>query len=139
MTRKAFAYITRDERLLVLAHLDNPEVGLQVPSGTLHDGEEPAIGVVREAREETGFSGISVVRALGSIHSHWGVRAEIHGFHLVFSEPVPERWEHGEFSYDEPIRFGFAWLGLDDPALRLQPPQDAFLARLKTGLAIEVE
>lgn len=139
MTRKAFAYITRGEQLLVLTHVDHPEVGLQVTSGTLEDGEDPAAGVVREAREETGFSGLSVVRALGSMQAHWGVDAEIHGFHLVFSEPVPERWEHGEFSYDEPIRFGFSWLGLGDPALRLQPPQDDFLARLKAALGIEVE
>jgi len=132
--RKAFAYITRAHDLLVLAHLDHPDVGLQVPSGTLHDGEDPAVGVVREAREETGFSGLSVVRALGSIQGHWGIDAEIHAFHMVFSEPVPERWEHGEFSYGEPIRFGFSWMAMDDPNLVLSAPQESFLAELKRVL-----
>lgn len=35
---KVYAYITHEERLLVFKHVDFPEVGIQVPGGTLDAG-----------------------------------------------------------------------------------------------------
>jgi 8-oxo-dGTP pyrophosphatase MutT (NUDIX family) len=40
--------------------------GLQVPAGTLRQGEDPAAGALREAQEETGLAGLRLVRFLGS-------------------------------------------------------------------------
>ena len=53
---KVTAYVTRNgkngKELLVFQH---PSTGLQLPAGTVEDGEEPAVAVVREVAEETGI------------------------------------------------------------------------------------
>jgi 8-oxo-dGTP diphosphatase len=59
--RKAFAYITHRDQLLLFTHPLSPEAGIQAPAGTLEDGEEPEAGVLREAMEETGLTGLEVV------------------------------------------------------------------------------
>ena len=64
--RKAFAYITQGHRLLVFTHPDAPEAGTQVPAGTIEHGETPEDAALREAREETGLSLLTVVRFLGT-------------------------------------------------------------------------
>ncbi len=60
-------YIVRDERLLVIKHLDEPwdESGLQVPAGSIKQGEFPEAAALREAREETGLREFRIVRKLG--------------------------------------------------------------------------
>ncbi|MBL8897362.1 MAG: NUDIX domain-containing protein [Planctomycetes bacterium] len=101
-TRKAYAYITRGEEVLVLVDLAGSWAGLrQLPGGTLEDGESPEAGVLRECEEETGLRGLRIVRALGVVEGpsprnarEWQVR---HYFHLE-CEPPParDRWEHVE-------------------------------------------
>ena len=86
--RKTFAYITHNNRLLIFSHPLEPSAGLQVPAGSMLDGEAPEIAVLREAREETGLEYLRVVRFLGEIcRDRADVRkAEIHHrffFHLV--------------------------------------------------------
>src|ERR1043166_7435805 len=63
--RKAFAYITRGNRLLLFTHPNNPEAGIQVPAGTMKDGEMPEEAVMREAEEESGLTGLTLVSLLG--------------------------------------------------------------------------
>ena len=67
--RKAFAYITSGStsghRLLVFSHPLSPEAGIQVPAGTMDDGETPEEAVLREAGEETGLPDLKIVRMLG--------------------------------------------------------------------------
>ena len=66
--RKAFAVITRGDgdgrEVLLLFHPDHPEAGIQLPAGTMRDGEEPLAAVLREATEETGLTHLSVVGTL---------------------------------------------------------------------------
>lgn len=45
--RKAFAYITHQQRLLVFEHPDSPEAGIQVPAGSIEPGETPQAGTLR--------------------------------------------------------------------------------------------
>jgi 8-oxo-dGTP pyrophosphatase MutT (NUDIX family) len=53
---KSFVYLTRGRGdLLVLAHPDHPEAGLQVPAGTIKKGETPEQAAARELVEETGI------------------------------------------------------------------------------------
>src|SRR6476661_1052380 len=54
MKRKVFASITHGDRLLVFSHSFAPEAGMQVPAGTVNDGEDPDSAVMREAYEEAG-------------------------------------------------------------------------------------
>ncbi|MCA1720398.1 MAG: NUDIX domain-containing protein [Actinobacteria bacterium] len=66
--RKAFAYITRGDCLLVFHHRDVPleEAGVQVPAGTVRDDEPLAAAALREAVEETGLEDLTFVRYLGT-------------------------------------------------------------------------
>lgn len=97
---KVVCYITCGDQLLVFRHRDFPEVGIQVPSGTIDAGEGPAVAALREAMEETGLSNIKVIRALGvSEYDISVLRPELHRrhfYHLEAAPPVPEKWPHAE-------------------------------------------
>jgi 8-oxo-dGTP pyrophosphatase MutT (NUDIX family) len=63
---KVVAFITRQTphapELLLFEH---PHAGIQIPAGTVEQGEAPEAAVLREGREETGLIGLRLVRALG--------------------------------------------------------------------------
>lgn len=139
--RKAFAYITTGQRLLLFTHPEHPEAGIQVPAGTLRDGEDPVAGALREAEEETGLSGLRVAGVIG------GQRYDMRPFgadefhdrtfvHLVLDDPAPETWIHGEFdpsdAHDDgrPIPFAFFWVDLPDGVPPLIADHDRFVVRL---------
>jgi 8-oxo-dGTP pyrophosphatase MutT (NUDIX family) len=62
---KVTAFITRPSQdghdLLLFQH---PHAGIQVPAGTVENGETPQQAVVREAAEETGLTSLSIQRYL---------------------------------------------------------------------------
>ena len=62
---KVFAYITHGNQLLVFSHPDFPEAGIQVPAGTIEEGETAEAAVMREAFEETGLANLKRIRMLG--------------------------------------------------------------------------
>jgi 8-oxo-dGTP pyrophosphatase MutT (NUDIX family) len=121
--RKVYAYVTHRDRLLVFAHPTAPEAGIQVPGGSLEDGESPEAGVLREAIEESGRTDLEVVCFLGEVvrdMADFG-RDEVHDrffFHLRCTGEPPECWRHGEFSPSEggleSIPFDFFWAPLPD-------------------------
>lgn len=139
--RKAVCYVVRDGRLLVFRHRDHPEAGVQVPAGTLHDGESPAVGAIRECEEETGRSGFRLVRSLGAhdyeFHntSPGFDRHELHERHFFVLEPpagLPDRWSHLAEEGDGDFWFEFSWAPLS-PDLLVAGDQHAFIAPLMTG------
>jgi 8-oxo-dGTP pyrophosphatase MutT (NUDIX family) len=122
LKRKAFAYITHHNRLLVFSHPYAPEAGIQVPAGTMKDDETPEEAVMREAREETGLSDLELVGFLGEQlrdMSDFG-RDEVHQryfYHLRCMGQPPETWRHGEFDAADgtgPHVFEFWWATLPD-------------------------
>ena len=62
---KVTAYVTRkdgtDKELLVFQH---PTAGLQLPAGTVEEGERPEAAVLREVVEETGLENVKLIRLL---------------------------------------------------------------------------
>lgn len=119
---KAFAYITHGSRLLVFRHPNSLEAGIQVPAGTIENGERPEDAVMREAVEETGLSDLILVGKLGE-HvrdmSDWGLHElhHRHFFHLRCEGDPPPTWQHYEMSPstgEPPILFQLFWVQLPD-------------------------
>lgn len=123
---KVFGYITQVEsghhQLLVFSHPDAPEAGIQVPAGTQLATEDAVTGALREAREETGLTGLSAVALIGTQRFDmrpYG-RDELHDrtfVHLTHGGTSPQRWRHperhphGEID-QEPILFELYWVDL---------------------------
>jgi 8-oxo-dGTP pyrophosphatase MutT (NUDIX family) len=138
--RKVYAYVTHGERLLVFVHPYHPDAGIQVPGGTLEDGEAPMDGVLREAIEETGRADLEVVRFLGEVErdmSDYGT-AEVHYrffFHLRCTGQPPEHWRHGEFTPSDggvgPIPFDFYWVPLAGELPELIADMGQLLSQLR--------
>ena len=117
--RKVLAYITRgqgpDLELLVFTHRDHPEAGLQVPGGTVEEGEQLIDAMYREILEETGISSEDLSLA-ENIHTYnyYPVQQEtIHErtfFHLNYLGNQVE-WEHLVFceGEDNGLTFQFRW------------------------------
>ena len=142
--RKAFAYVTHGSRLLVLVHPDYPEAGIQVPAGTLRDGETPADGVLREAWEETGLEGLRVVAFLGEqaidAISYEG-EAQVHRrffYHLHCAGEPPETWRHQELhdGLGPPTAFDFYWASLPDGLPKLIAGHDRYLPELLRSMRL---
>jgi 8-oxo-dGTP pyrophosphatase MutT (NUDIX family) len=148
--RKAFAYITSlttsGPRLLVFSHPLSPEAGIQVPTGTMRDGELPPDAALREAREETGLDRLTLVGLLG--RQEFDVRPfgrdEIHErwfFHLTCDEETPNQWRHGERDPSdapgEVIPFDLFWVALPDGVPPLIADHDRFLPDLVRALGLD--
>ena len=118
-TRKAYAYITREaaeaSSVLAFRHRDYPEAGIQVPRGTVDEGEDPAVTVMREVCEECGLCDARLVGLLARDMEaqpddpDW--QWERFFFHLV-APNAPDEWEHtvtgaGE---DNGLVFCYFWL-----------------------------
>jgi ADP-ribose pyrophosphatase YjhB (NUDIX family) len=123
---KVVAYITRegtagDRELLVFEHRDFPEAGVQVPAGTVKDGENPEDAVMREVAEETGLENCRLVRKLAVYdwpNTETGRINERHVFHLAAPPDTAESWswvetDGGRVSELEGYVFQFRWVSLE--------------------------
>jgi 8-oxo-dGTP pyrophosphatase MutT (NUDIX family) len=91
---------------------------VQVPAGTIRNGETPAAAAAREAGEETGLRSLSLVRNLGTaLYDVRPSRQEVHErhfFHFLADDGVPDRWVWHE-AHDgmkAPTAFEFFWIPL---------------------------
>ena len=114
---RAEAYVIHDGSVLVFTHRPTTgaeDSGLQVPGGTVHDGEDPAAAVVREVREETGLD-VEVVAPLGA-----GSRngRALHRFHVRPVGEVPQAWDHEEKSDGTAVLWTFNLFWLPIPVAR---------------------
>ena len=138
LKRKAFAYITWGDTLLVFSHPDFPEAGIQVPAGTIEPGEDPEAAALREAFEETGLAGLTLVAPLGEqVRDVTALgKDEAHHryfFHLRCTESPPRTWRHWEeFPSDgsERVAFDFFWAPLPNGVPPLIAGHDALLSAL---------
>ncbi|MFD1695937.1 NUDIX hydrolase [Roseibium aestuarii] len=129
---KAYVYLTCGTKLLVFDEPDTPQLGLQVPGGTLDPGESHLIGARREFAEETGLD-------LDAAFDHFadqdlpfetlvrdglvipppdrplkGRHLRKH-YHVRISTAPAEEWEHFEMTPSNggpPIRFRLHWIDL---------------------------
>ncbi len=133
---KVVAYITHNGRLLVFREPAFPEVGIQVPVGTMEPDETPADAVLREAEEETGLDTLRIVAFLGAQDRDLRPRGRNvvqrrHFFHLTLDSDALETWRHWETSPSEgnvpEIEFEFFWVNIPDGIPQLSGEQDALL------------
>ncbi len=96
--RRVVAYVTRErggrsELLTIEAEL-YPEDGVQVPAGRIEHGESLEDGLRRELAEETGLTGVELVRELPEFAASYENYNENHAFHLRAIEDTPDEWRH---------------------------------------------
>ena len=140
VVRKVVAYVTQGDRLLVFRHTRHPEAGIQVPAGTIEEGESPEQAALREAREETGLDDLEIRSALGMRRTRLlvGGRPEVHVrhfFHLVLQGKAPARWTHFEEHPSDgrpaPIEFEFYWVRFPGEVPELSGGQGELLHRVE--------
>ena len=122
LVRKVVGYVVRDRQLLVFTHdaLPMDVTGVQVPAGTIEEGEVPAAAVVREVLEETGLNA-RITRVLGiERYDVWPSKPEVHERHFFqlapLDERLPERWPAGESDPSgggEAQRWSCHWIPLE--------------------------
>ena len=145
--RKVLAYITHAGRLLVFRQPESPEAGIQVPGGTVEADEDPAIAVLREAREETGVEDLTVAAFLGKTIRAFpnttpgypsGVVFHRFIYHLRCLGTPPATWRHFEClpSEGDPrqIPFDFFWVAIPDGVPELTAHQGELLPALVRAL-----
>ena len=141
---RVYAYVTGPRGILILEHPQAPEAGLQVPGGTIDEGEEPSRAAIREVEEETGLSGVEVVSCLGNCEvdmRRYGVE-ELQSawyFHLACTQEAPASWYfHEAHSVKEPIPFRLYWSALPYAGPELIAIHGLMLASLHANLEVGV-
>ncbi|WP_237885751.1 aKG-HExxH-type peptide beta-hydroxylase [Pseudomonas sp. PGPR40] len=115
--QKSAIYATSKYGLLIFSHADHPEVGYQVPSGTIKPNEAPVEAAVREFEEETGLIvPVEKFQYRGEYyHDMRPFRVEVQRRHVfeVLIESPSETWNHWEMHPDipgsTPTSFCFQW------------------------------
>ena len=144
--KKVYAYILKKIQgrwhLLVFEHMDFPKAGIQVPGGTVEEGESVAEAAVREVKEETGLQKVELLKELGvSYHDmrYHGLPAvhERHYFHFRALESPNAYWIGYEADPSDgspgPIALKFYWVDLDAVPL-LAGETDEMLPELIAGI-----
>ena len=115
IVEKVYGFVLREgpevSELLVFQHAGMPEAGLQVPGGTVEQGETPIEAVAREVLEESGLplDGWQLV-----VTPETGVRGW-HCFATAPSKPLPDiwSWEPAGPEAAEGLRFEYRWVALE--------------------------
>ncbi|MFN7153719.1 MAG: aKG-HExxH-type peptide beta-hydroxylase [Acidovorax sp.] len=115
---KAAIYVVSDGHLLVFAHPEHPEVGYQIPSGTVKLGESVTTAAVRELTEETGLHiEERMLESLGifehDMRPFREERQQRHAFLVQLNSVQRSTWthweEHPDTSGAAPEPFNFHW------------------------------
>jgi 8-oxo-dGTP pyrophosphatase MutT (NUDIX family) len=143
--RKVYTYITRGAELVVFRHTQHPEAGIQVPGGSLEPDEEPEVGALREAHEETGLEGLARAGFLGEFEFDLRPRGinQLHRrffFHLRYEGETPERWLHYELTPSDgspgPVEFELYWVRMPGEVPELMGGMGQALPELYRRIAL---
>ena len=111
-----------------------PTLGAELPGGTLVEGEDPVAGVLREAREETGFTEFGAPRLLGVVtYDPRDGKDEIHErhfFELPLLVDAPATWERLVEEGNGLFTFSFFWVDKRTVPEKVYPGHDAFLGQV---------
>jgi len=137
LKQKVLSYITKGDHLLIFRHTQYPEVGYQVPGGSILPHEQPAEAALREAIEETGLKQLRFRSYLGKqtydMRPFKNELQERHVYHFSCDEPTQELWQHYETHPEtggRPIEFEFSWVPLDGSDIGLAVGQGEMLIHI---------
>ncbi len=114
MVQKAYGFVLREggdgRELLVFEHAGQPEAGLQVPGGTVEEGETPLEAVAREVLEESGLplDGWREAAAFETNGQRWRC------FVTAPAMPLPDAWRCEPLGpeREQGLRFEYRWVAL---------------------------
>ena len=121
---KACACVISEGHLLVFKH---PFAGVQLPKGTIEQGELPEEAVLRELEEESGINtGRVITKIKESVYIMKGYEVDSkadqkqiwHLYHIASSSCPPDTWVHratGSVA-EEGLLFSYFWHHLDEDA-----------------------
>lgn len=137
MKQKVVVYCVQEEKLLVFRHVDFSweEVGIQVPAGSIREGENPNDAALRELQEETGFKDFEIEAYIGAdTYNLNPYRDEIQERHFFRARPtkeLPQLWNSQEDheGKEHPTRLECFWIPLRRAHV-LQSGQGSMLYKL---------
>ena len=135
--RRVVGYVTRGRELLVFDHAGT----LQVPAGRVDHDETLEDGLLREVEEETGITGVEIVRELADAAEFERLygpgRHESYAFHLVANAETPDMWTHQVTGtgMDAVLAYLCRWVSLDDELPLLWGKPDPLAERLRASIA----
>lgn len=107
--------------MLTFTHRDFPDAGVQIPAGTVSEGEALEAALWREVEEESGLrrEQLTLVGPI-AMHTHpdWGEAGIVeHLFHLRAAEDLPDTWTHTVYGEgdDTGYVFEYRWLNMEMP------------------------
>lgn len=136
MIQKVLAYITREtERgyeILVFRHPYSKGAPIQIPQGTVEEGEPALSALWREVEEETGLTNLALVNQIAKTpcYCEWLQEwQERNVFHLTAPSTTLDDWSHIVTNglEDKGLRFEFFWLSLAEAQQTLQDYQSQWL------------
>ncbi len=117
--QKVYGYITRRTedkiQVLVFRH-SNPAAGVQIPKGTVKDGEETEEAVIREIKEETGLKNFKVETLIaedfwknddGAVHQRF--------FYEIYVTESLDEWEYQPTGGGEEKGLTFRYFWISSP------------------------
>jgi len=122
VVEKAFGYITREheEQMQVLVFEQTTVgAGIQVPKGTVEEGETPLEAVKREMLEETGLTTLIVQGLIAQDYFNHpsGVLQKRYIYHLT-SDETREAWQHYPTGMNEAdLLFSFYWISAEEDTM----------------------
>lgn len=117
--QKVGTFVIRDNpgyaaELLLFTHLDYPDAPIQIPGGTIEAGEDTYAAAQRELKEESGLSGLPLIRYLGISEAISSVETKTvlqRHCYLLDGTGTGDHWIHivdgGE--EDTGLRFEYRW------------------------------
>jgi len=122
-------YVKNQTDLLVFNH---PDVGVQIPAGTVNPGEDPETAACREAAEESGLNGLILLRALGDADDPppTGYVLVAHPT-TVYSRPDPGSYDWAHFRTGMPVevlrnKAGFTQVRFEETDRSINPQYTSY-------------